>query len=201
MKSALLTIALAGVATAATPAGGLVRRQLELWPGQGDDVSSGCSSALDKIRGAAPTIPPSLAEFSSSFYETASRTATATESDCAWVTEMPEAERKAWMDWSDGSAKWMSDKEHYSFYTDVGLECGTADLANMNEDFACSTEWTDLVDELVNEKGWIPETIDLDIGDLMDSIEDDLSAAPGVGAQTYVISAVLATFLGAAVLL
>lgn len=155
IKTALLSAALAGAATALqvpgrlapvpgavpTPAPQPQRRQL-VGVRPDDDMPDNCREAAEALSSALPAEPTVIGDFSSSYYETVSRTASETYNDCAWITEMPESMYTEYTDYADEVVDWMNDgQDNMRLLLDTGMECMEyAEGGNLDEQ-PCAEEW------------------------------------------------------------
>lgn len=150
MNTLLIISALALAATATLPnpnlaAAPLGRRQVDFNPDVPSSFPTGCLDSLQQIYDSAPPTPTPVASFYSAFYETASRTATATNEECAWITSMPDDVVKSYLDWTDDFTDWSNDGENQRKVVGLGEECGDA-LAGSERVF-CVEEWQEFDDE------------------------------------------------------
>lgn len=169
MKTALLSAALAGAATAYIHVPGRLapvipsqlaahmnqheRRQISgVRPDIVDELPEDCRDAAESFVSALPAEPSSFEEFSSSFYETATRTASETYLDCAWVTEMPDSAFTEFTDYADELVDWLKEDKNMKKVMDFAYECkewvssGGLDAAG---DSPCQTEWDEFADAAV----------------------------------------------------
>lgn len=169
MKTAVLSAALVGAASAIHVPGRLVpvlpgsldahlpqheRRQVGgIRPDIVDDLPEDCRDAAESLLSVFPAEPSSFEEFSSSFYETASRTASETYLDCAWVTEMPESLYTEFTDYGDELIDWLEEEENIKKVLDFGYDCeewaSSGGLASAG-DAPCSVEWSEFGEMVID---------------------------------------------------
>lgn len=142
MNTVLIAIALAGTTLAEHP--GLLRRQTT----DREDISNECRAAASSFLSTFPTPGPSLPEFSSSYYQTASRTANNPDGDCAWVTSVPEALYTEVIDYNLEVLEWFQDDENVSLLEDMVDECPGRESATTS----CREEWDALAAKIIDSK-------------------------------------------------
>lgn len=164
MKTALLSAALAGAATALhvpgrlaplpgalpTPTPQAQRRQL-VGVQPADDMPDNCREAAESLSSALPAEPTVIGDFSSSYYKTASRTASEAYNDCAWITEMPESMYTEYTDYADELVDWMNDgQDNMRLLLDAGMECMEyAESGGLDGQQPCAEEWNMFLFEAV----------------------------------------------------
>ena len=152
MKPTLLAAALVGVASADLHipvdvlrrddnGGNLIDRAD---PTVDDPASTSCSSLATSFYAALPEGPTVFPEFSSNYYKTVSRTATATEEDCAWITELPESTYQQYREWNTRAKAFRDDPANGRF-RGIWEECQVKTSPGK-----CSTEWLAYVDEVID---------------------------------------------------
>lgn len=140
----LLTIsALAAIATATLPS----RRQIDFDPPDASSFPPDCLDSIKEIFKSAPPEPTPVASFTSNFYKTVSRTATATDEECAWITNMPDDVAQSYLDWADDIAEWMADMREDKKGPEISDECNEVFVGT--DRGTCTKEWA----QFRNDKG------------------------------------------------
>ena len=103
MKTALIGSALAGAALASSP-----HHPRQLAPVDPATAPKKCRDAASSAAKDMPTEPAKLRDFSSSYYETASRTASDGGVECAWMTEVPEELYTEVTNYTDDLLEWWA---------------------------------------------------------------------------------------------
>ena len=154
MKATLLAAALVGVASADLNipvdvlrrddnSGNLIHRAD---PTVDDPAATSCSSLALSFYAALPEGPTVFPELSSNYYKTVSRTATATEEDCAWITELPESTYQQYREWNTRAKAFRDDPANGRF-RGIWEECQDTSKTSPGK---CSTEWLAYVDEVID---------------------------------------------------
>ena len=192
MKTAILASALAGTALAQNPAH-LTRRQATPL----DELPEVCRAALSAINADAPPGPTAFTAASSSYYETATRTATGAYEDCAWITAIPESLHPEYAAWVKEATEWQASEDYEGLAAGVGEACRDVDRGEAE----CVEEWGGLRQKVA--EGAVGEDEEEDksdaAGDVGDDKEEDESAAAEV--RAYAAGALLAAFAGGVALL
>ncbi|SPN99509.1 uncharacterized protein DNG_02361 [Cephalotrichum gorgonifer] len=230
MKTTLVAAALMGSATAHISAH-LARRDGSL-SGIDPDVLSSlpeeCRTVVESVVSAMPAEPTIFSAFSSGYYETNSRTATATDEDCAWITELPAPAKTAYVEYAVQIRNWLVDLDNVDLIMDVQAECGEL---QPNDNVACMDEWSDFAIEAAQavspdiltaidssltsvptpastsaSASETPETTESSESTGTEGPEptgtsDEGNAASAMGAQTYAVASILAAFVGAIALI
>ncbi|SPO01991.1 uncharacterized protein DNG_04664 [Cephalotrichum gorgonifer] len=189
---AISTLVVAVTATLPNPVVPLNRRQVEVPPEVASSIPSDCLDSLQEIYDTIPAAPTPIAEFSSSFYETASRTATATGEECAWITNMPEDVTDTYLKWTDDFINWSNDANNQKEMLEFQAECGDAAEAVVgSETGVCVEEWQMFKDK-AEADGWKPPKIEV----------GGESASPGgLEVRVYTVATVAASVIGVMALL
>lgn len=145
MKSSLVAAALAGTTLEEHP--GIFGRQNT----DREEVSRECRDSATSFYSAFPAEPPSLPKFSSSYYETAPRTARNPDGECAWVTEVPKSLYTEVIEYNLEVLDWFRRDENVGLLESVVNEChGTEGTAT-----PCHDEWDELKTNIVDGEGFV----------------------------------------------
>ena len=152
MKTVILTTALAGTVLADQPARILRRQELvELPNPEQTSLPKACRDAAAAVISAMPPEPTQVSVFSSAYYETATRTATGDERECAWVTEIPEARYPKILEHSLELTEWAREGDNGELLQDIDDECGGTEAGyGLNASDTCQDEW-DVLGEMMME--------------------------------------------------
>ncbi|SPO07251.1 uncharacterized protein DNG_09945 [Cephalotrichum gorgonifer] len=229
MKTTLLSAALVGAASADLhiPADILHRDDnrhnlIQRADPTAVDTAS-CTSLSSAFDTALPKRPTIYAEFSSNYYKTVSRTATATEEDCAWITDLPESTYQEYREWNTEVKALREDPDNNARFQGIWEECRDVFEPSAAQ---CRTEWLAYVNGVIEDGGLFtdddttntspsptdsPESTNApestgapestNAPGAGSESDDDGSAASTIAAQTYAAAALLAAFIGAVALL
>jgi hypothetical protein len=84
--------------------------------------TAACTAAASKFVSEVPKPPPELTQFSEEYYKTATRTATATDSECAWYSAIPDSIDNKVADYYHTIQDWIS-KNGDGVYRDAVAKC------------------------------------------------------------------------------
>ena len=146
MKNIILATALAGVVSASNLHPLAARQVSGVRPDVAEDLPEDCREEAESFLSAMPQPPKIFEEFSSSYYETATRTATDDYQDCAWITALPESAQKPWVKYSKDVLHWMVDNQDKG--EDLVEACGDAvQEISLSTTPLCETEWEEFANE------------------------------------------------------
>ena len=146
MKNLILATALAGVVSASNLHPLAARQASGIRPDVADDLPEECREEVESFLSDMPQAPKLFEEFSSSYYETATRTATEEYQDCAWITALPESAQKPWIKYSKDVLHWMVDNMDRN--EDLVDACGDAiQEISLSTTPLCETEWEEFANE------------------------------------------------------
>lgn len=151
MKTIIFTTPLVGAALADQPAR-LHRRQqlIELPNPKQTSLPKACRDAAEAVISAMPPEPTQVSVFSSAYYETATRTATGDDRECAWVTEIPEVLYTEILEHSLEFMEWAREDGNGELLQDTADECGGTEAGyGLNASDTCQDEWDALGDMMM----------------------------------------------------
>lgn len=139
MKTVIIATTLAGI-TLAEPRALFGRQDADT------GFSKKCRDASLSLLAAIPTPPASIPDFSSSYYETASRTATDLAGECAWVTDIPESLYTDVADYNQEILDWLQDDDTEELFEGVVEECPE----RQSTVTPCNDEW-DALETMISD--------------------------------------------------